>query len=508
MTKATGLAPRRSRCSWLTGPPAWWLVAAILVLGVLAFTPFDRGLEFDEAVQWSQSGGLGGPAPANPLAASRENGNLGLIMVLRNLGLGLAGVRLGWAVIALGGVLAAFWLAGRSTGRGVGPVAALIYGTFWITGLFYGSFYGSLLGGLSAVLATGAYLWLRDEADRPLLAGALLGLALSGMFAMRHLESALVVVVFGLHALTVDPRRWLSGRWRGLLSAGVVFGLTFVLPWSLWTIDRYGSVLARMRFARAQGHPLALHNGLVEWAPLLLGDSVAYDPLTPLPVWPRLVLALGWLLLTAGIVWLLIRRVQASAEAAPRPERHVGLLFALLAVTMGFFFFVSGTERARYSLYALGFAALLAGQAVVALRARMAGRGPGARRAALVAAVLLTIGWLGTQAVIVHAYQLSRELNGQRAASTGVVMRSLAGSEPCFGITPFGRTIFQTMSGCRVVDYVEGDRATAAEQLAQGDRPVFLIDTDPQPLGPDWLLIQRPGTGGAVVYLYAHLPNR
>ncbi len=491
----------------LTGPKAWSLVAAIVLLGVFALTPFDRGLEFDEAVQWSQSGGLGGPAPPNPLAASRENGNLGLIALLRGLGLGLVGVRLWWAIIAVAGVLGAFWLAGRWTGRGVGPVAALIYGTFWITGVFYGSFYGSLLGGLSAVLATGAYLWLRDGKDRDLLAGGLLGLALAAMFAMRHLESALVTIVLGVHALAVDPRRWLPRRWRGLLAAGVVFGLTFVLPWSLWTMERYGSVLARIRYARAQGHPLALHNGLDEWGPLLLGDSVAYDPLTPLPVWVDVVLAVGWLLLTVGMAWLLMRGRRARPNV-PVTERHVGLLVALLAVTIGFFFFVSGTERARYSLYALGFAALLAGQAVAALRAQTERSSPPLRRGAAVVAALLAVGWLATQAVVVHAYQLSRELGGQRAVSTGTVMRSLAGSEPCLAITRFGRSTFQVMSGCRVVDNVEGDRVAAARQLAQGERPVFVIDTSPLPLGPGWLVVQRPGTGGAVVYLYAHLPDR
>lgn len=438
-----------------------WLVAALgVAVWVLAFTPIGRGLEWDEATFFSQSGDLSGvEAPAAISVASREHGTALLIAVTRLFAADLPGMRLVWTLLSVGLVVLAFREVSRAVGEGSGLVGLALFTTAWAPVIFFGSFFGSLLGAAASLLATGLFLRLRSGEGSAVRVGILFGLALAAAFWMRHLESLLVALVLGASALVWRPQDvW--RRWPGVLSAIASFILVFVAPWTAYTVSRWGSVPARFLASRRQsnaqggnGHPFGLHNGVDEYWRMLTGVRLHYRVAGPTPDWVIMVAGGGLLLILIAIVGYAIhtavmgRRFRASAAGMPGAS---GLLFALAVVSFGLFFFFSQILKERYLLYGMIFTAVLAGQAITGLWTRLGRRRPDARfsRWSASAAAIIGILWVVSQATIASTVQEGRREAARWDEAAAVIVRQLANGRDCVLLGQLSKPQVQARSGC------------------------------------------------------------
>ena len=405
------MTQRSENAAWLRAPETrrWVAIGVFLVLYTLLLTALSRYFEWDEAVYFSQSGPLPG-AVTSPLyySPSRELGTAVLAAVLRiPAGSSIVFLRLGWVIVSAIGIVLAFRQIGKLGPRWSGEIAALVFGTFWITTGYMGALFGSLLGALWMLLATALYLRLVDAEAQDLRAGALLGVALAGGFSMRTVETVLVVLVLLVHAATYGRAVW--RQWRAVLAAMTTFVIAFVVPWMIHSQLKYGSPVGHAtawierRKQRAGGDefPIGWHNGAPEWFQALLGDS--HVPAKAFPRWPGVIIGIAIVALAAGLIWLLVRRVRGDASDRGRSEpSHLGLLTVLSLVSFGLFFFLVADDRDRYAFYGTVFAVAVAGQLLArslpALQQRLRGK------ALPLAAAIAAVAWLVANAALASFY--------------------------------------------------------------------------------------------------------
>lgn len=507
----------------------WYGLGALLVAMMLTLVSFNRFFEFDEAVVFSQTGGFAGnDAPARHMAASRELGPVVLIDVIRRATVDLAGVRLLWAAVTVGCIIAAFRAVGRQFGTVTGLIAGLLFGTFWVTQMLIASFYGSLIAALLALLAVMKYLELRDEqADGQLSSGLVLGLAFAGAFWMRHIESVLVLGALGLHLTIVKPGLMLRRRVAGLLTAAVAFFIAFVAPWMIDTVWRFGSLRERVGQALDQGYPTSWGDRSGEYLSVALGDSTMHRSVHGAPSWPGWVVAAVVMGAVVGLGLMFVRHwlrrsqpagkmmaVRLKVKRGDETPEHMAFLLVLAIVSFGLFFFYSDIVLDRYLFFGVAF---LAVPIAVGLRSLYEGiqdfvqnstsRWSGHRLPAVMA--VLTLGaWLVAQGTLVQTYEPYRAESADEVRRSAEVMRSLAGARDCAGVARWQVAELQLGSGCEMTG--GGVELSTAEQraLTQQDAADVVFLVWPSWTGEDlqdrgaWEVVKRPLPNGRVMDIF------
>jgi hypothetical protein len=518
----------------LTSPAVWPAAGVLLLLWAALFTPWGRPLMFDEAVFLSQSGGLEGAAAQRwSLAASREHGTYTLGRVVRVFAESLGSIEMLWAVVMVAAVVVAFALAARQVGRAAALVGLLAFGTTWVSVVGMSAIFGSLGSAAAALTATALYLELRRNPAGWLWSGLGFGVALAAACWMRTLEPILAGAVIVAHAVVWRPRELLQ-RWRGVAVAVGAFVVTFVLPWIAVTVHRWGSLGAWWTQSRHQGEgsgrqgfPIALYNGVDDYARLLVGRAGAgpsgrppagkYLDDTPAAVVAVLGVGLVVALLLVGLaVYVGVRRAAREREVLDSAERQgATLLFATqFAVGAGFFVFLGQDMQQRYTMYGLVFGGLLVGVAVVAAWERVGPLLAGRSVAVLAVLALLPLGWLATQGWTVRAAQAHQtDLYGPDAAA-GRLVRALDGGHPCVLLGGLAQPQTQIYTSCKSVRRkVTAELALTAVTSPTGrELSVFALskvrDATLADLGPGWSrMTVHLGAGTPMVLTY-HLAGQ
>jgi hypothetical protein len=477
----TQVEHRPARLTWGL---AFWLIL-ILVFFVAAL---DRFLEWDEAVFFSQSGGLdGNPNRPNWFAASREVGPPLVIAALRLTGLDLAQVRIVWAVLAIALSIFVFQSLGRQVGRSIAMASLLTLWTFWLTLAFSGSFYGSLFAGLFSVLAISTYLTVR--AAPGWRNAALFGIAISGALAMRQLESVIVTGVIVAHSLVVRPSLMWRDRIKESLTAVAIFIGAFVIPWVGLSIRQYGSVGERFRLLKEQaaGLPTGWTWGLDDYVRVIGGGTQANTPFTPLPTWPLTGMAIA---LAALVVLAMFGRgsTKASRQAILLTSAVAGALVAFYTLR-----YSTVEVRDRYVTMVAPLAAVPIGWLWSRSVYGLSSRPKWIAHTALGSILVL---WLASQLALAVPYENNRDSLGEANLRAGSTMQVIAGSGDCVAVSRFGAPEIQAASGCSVIRMTDELAATAwADEIETLAVPAFILwpgSADTLDLPGEWTSLETP----------------
>lgn len=496
--------------------PVAWLVTVVLVAGALLHSlRLDRYLEWDEAVFFSQSGGLeGSGAGPSVMVASREIGPPRLIGVLRTIGGdGLSDTRLLWVLVGLALLVVGSWAVGR-VARTPGWVILGLFGTFWLAQLFLGGFWGFAIGAALALCVIAAYLHLRaGEADQRTL-GLLFGLAVAAVLWMRQVEGAVLVACIVVHALVVTPRAFWRSRWKGAGIAVVVAVITFAVPWVVDSTVRFGSVLARISSGRGQDYERGWTNNLGEYLSVVRGRSVYYSRAGTPPRWAlyavdALLVIFVLVVCVSLVIWWRNRRPSARTSADQPRVGAVGLCLGAAAVLVGLFVFFIGEVSDRYMLMGLAPATVVL---AVGLQ-RLVERRWSGRRATLVLAATVVL-WGTVNTAVAVTYETGRALSSAHLHRTAHTLRTLAEDAPCQGITRYGQPPLQLVSGCQVSSgtKLEAAMTDVVERAREHpDALVFLLwplgEIGPDDVPEGWSRIDRPNPTGANLSLLYRSPS-
>jgi hypothetical protein len=486
----------------------WSVLSTVMMLVWLRLASLGRYPEWDEAVFFSQSGGLwGSQAPPIPLAASREGGTPAVIGFLRVLGVELPGVRLGLLLLTFAVALWAFRRVGAHFSQTAGMVGFLVFGSFWTTLAFSSGMYGSLIWGSIALGILTMYMDLLDEAvPRRLIWGAGFGVAVAAMFWMRNLESLILIGLVGLHSIVWSRALVWRRNWRPLLMSVGAFLLTFAVPRVAWTISRWGSVVARLEALAGQiaGAAAQTENGLVVYWNSLTGGIPTFGLYGSKPTWVWPIVAIFLLVGLAAIVWAL--------ATSRRQTRAKLMVIALPMFVLAGYFAVIYTDAFR-DRYLSGIVPLFAAALGVSGNLLVEGaRTLRVKRLVLTVSIALLLFWIPSQLAIAEAYQSARTEHGDLSQRTADTIRSMASAESCQGVSRYGRVQVQLGSGCRVRSATTLD--AAIDQLTKfSDDPgmIFLLwpnDTpdDEELTGTGWLRVDLSTTWSRL-YLYVRLPK-
>lgn len=460
----------------------WSISVIVLYAATMTLPAMDRFFTWDEAVFWSQSGGLDG-APAEPLVlvASRELGSSALIGILRVVENDLAEVRFLWASLAF---LVLLWGARRLI-RHVGDKAALIfflvYGTHWLVIAWTPALYSNVFAAGLALLAATFYLDLIADDKTSLWKAAWFGVLVAATFAMRPVEAALVVVGLAIHFFVLN---WSKVRpLIGKVALGVGTALVAGgIPWVVDSVNRFGSVSDRIEAGLAQGGQVAsgLRINVLEYFSALSGDRVAGLPGGSVPSWPRFIVLAVSLGAAAIIVVALVRK------GLPAIRGPAGLFIILSATNAAFFIFWREAVNERYMFITMIFAAALFGWALSTLAPS-----PAIYARWLLAGVATV--WLATQVLMVSAYEETRDANSERSARVAATMRTLSGNQPCEVLSRYGTPQLQVASGCQAKLYTEWADALSFAADNPDQLPKFIYGRDFEGhfdgLPDDWTVI-------------------
>jgi hypothetical protein len=486
-------ARRLVRTPWI-----WVALAAFILVVAGVITSLDRFPEWDEAVFYSQSGGFAGnDASPSYLAPTREGGTPFLIGFIRVFGLGLAGVRAVWAVLAVALAAFAYWRAGKHFERSTGLFALGFFGLSWLTLAYLGSFYGSLLAGIFMVLAAVFLLDLADP-DRgsrraEILAGIGLGLSFAGMFWMRQFESILALGVLVIASVLLGGAFVWRRRLAGVAVAAGSFVLTFAVPWAIWSTVEFGSVAQRWQALgdrSAELPSLQITNGAPSYLKVFVGRFTDWGLYSRVPVWPGIVIGLSVVLLL-----VLIAIAWREAGRTPGGSRPFAVFAGLVVAQFVFYVFVYSTVEVqeRYMTTVLPIFAVLAGAGLaVGYRTYVA---PGPRSRWLLVSGILAI-WLVAQIAIANPYQTARYYYGDEVLNTSETIRDLAGAETCTGVSRLGAPQLHLGTGCMVFRSTDPEQAIArAQEAADGGKAAFIVwpgnVSEPLELGPSWMVVDR-----------------
>lgn len=465
------------RPTWLRPAVVWGAVLGVVILAAVVVVQFSRFPEWDEAVFLSQSGGFQG-ADARPLklVASREVGTPVLLGLVRALTSSLVGTRVLWMALALTVLVVALVRLGRVVGfPPAAPVAVL--STYWLSLSFWGSFFSIYLATACMLLATALYLTLRADPRRVVGTGVAVGLAVAACLWLRQVEGALFALALVGHSLVVTPRAFWSRRWRGVAAAAAALVVGFGIPWVVDSVQRFGSVAARLSSGRGQSFERGWDSNLAEYARSLGGWAQTYDRLTSPPSWAVVVLAV---LLVAALVATLVAAFSERRSTPPGTDDHgvrlggVSLLWAVAVTQLAFFMFFIGVIMDRYMVSGALFALVaMIGTVWPRIRAwgdaRASGDARPGRWPAVVLTGLFTL-WVIANGAIAMAYEDARYVNGKDIQDAAMQIQALADGGPCRGVSRYNTPQLQFGTGCavRAARTVDVAMAKAAPQQAKG----------------------------------------
>lgn len=497
MTAASGARPGTApTTTGATGPAVGrarivLVLVGLLFLGLqLALVPRPMGLSTDEAtylamvdprapeLYWTAPRAWGVPVLATPVALA---------------GVGLPAVRVYFAVVASLGLVAAWWPWLRVLRPAVAPLAALLFGTGWVTLYFGSQVMPNLYVGLGAVAAVGWFLrataapgWWRSGATA--LAAAFVAL-------LRPTDAVLVLGLVFLCALLVPRLRRPAPLVA--LPLGVAAGW---VPWVVEAYQRFGDPVARLQQAETAGpgglRPDLSRLGIV---PRLLDGRPMYcchgGPATDAgPVPPALTAWLAAVLVLALVGLVLARRRGFLPELV-----MVCLPAAALAV---FYVLLPSFTTLRFLLPAAALGCVAVAAALVELPAGA----PGARR--LVLSVVLALGLVAHLALMLPVAQRDLEgaaLDRSRWLAVAEAVRPLIQGRPCLVAGTADRATAYYL-GCAVAAG-RPDRpppARVATTEAAGALVVWVLreEVTPDSHLASWRRVEAPGMPvGWQVYL-------
>jgi len=455
-----------------SAPSARQLTAALLtvtlawtLLQLVVLWPIGRFLTYDEAIYLSQ---VYPDTPSLHLSAPRSRGITWLLAPVSVFEPSVGVVR-GY-LLALSAVL--FFVAFRAWLPVLGlraVVAAVVFGSIWVTLFYGGEIYPNLPVALGAVAATGylaRHLTAEDVGWRALAAAAA---ATAFVTLIRPIDGSVLAVAVALAAVTRDLRV-LVIRWAAV-------GVAVVAAWTPWVVEAYLSYGGlRERFDAA-----AVNVATGELGPLdvirqhlRLTDGPLHGGDASIP--------------TVGMLWWLVFGLAALAACWQGLRRRPELLSPALAA-MAFaaeYVLMTSVVTARFLLpvYALG---------AICLAATL--RVPAKAPYRVAVAVLLTawLVWNVPFAVAVNNAELGKR---QERAELGAVVRGHAqgrdcvlvaqGNYPemafaggCFGVlfTAAAETVRVPPDHVDDPVYVLVHRRSARSKLLQGPGELRVIDT-------------------------------
>jgi hypothetical protein len=442
----------------------WTALVAVTYVLTMTLPSMGRYFTWDEAVFFSQSGGLSGAqASPLPLVASRELGSSALLGVLRTFADSYVEVRIIWATLAF----ALLVLGARRLIPHIGNLAAgvfmLTYGTFWLVWAYTPAFYANVLMAAFALLAATFYLDLTSESEnlRPLRAGFFLGLSAAGAIAMRPVEAALFMVGLGLHLIIFNPRR--IRRILGPLGvAFVTLLVTIGVPWIADSISRFGSVTERILSGLSQGGQVASgpRFNLDEYLGVWVGD-MANPTYGAMPSWPRWVIYAAMAATFVLVLAALARRMGAWRGPA-------GAFIMAGAAQASFFLFWRAAIEDRYHFGSMIFGAALFAWAVPVV---MPNRW---RTLKWALATVVGVAWMVAQISLITAYDANRSLAGATSMRVAETMRTLANDGDCVGLSRYGAPQIQIASGCEVTSYSTWEDAMEHVADMSASQPSFV----------------------------------
>lgn len=445
--------PGGSIRSWSSGAADWiarrkWPISVIILYAATMILPaMDRFFTWDEAVFWSQSGGLDG-TPAQPLklVASRELGSPLLIRLLRYVESDLAEVRFLWASLAFLLLVFGAWRLARHIGDRGALFALWVYGTHWLVIAWTPTFYSNVLAAGFALLAATFYLDVIDEERRGRASSMWFGLAMAAMFAMRPLETLLVAAGLAIHFFILNWRK--VGQLLGHVFVSIATALVAVgIPWVIDTINRFGSIANRIREGLSQGGQVAsgLRSNVIEYVGILSGDRLN----DAVPYWSRYVVIAVALIAVGVIVVALVRQGLSSVRGS------AGLFILLSFTSASFFLFWREALHERYFFVTMIFAAALFGWALNTLL----GKPTGWATRSIVAVVAVI--WLVTQVISVSTYEETRDVSSERSARVAAAIRILSDDAQCEVISRYASPVMHVATGCRASLYSDWSDAEA-----------------------------------------------
>lgn len=460
----------------------WPISVIVLYAATVTLPAMGRFLIWDEAVFWSQSGGLDG-VDVEPLklVASRELGSSSLIRLLRLVENDLAEVRYLWATLTF--LLLVF--GARRLISHLGDRGALIfiwvYGTHWLVLAWTPALYSNVLAACFAILAATYYLDLLSRNDSGLRYAVLFGVFMAATFAMRPVEAMLVTIGFTIHFFLFNARKVRALVGKAAVSVTVALAV-FGLPWLIDSINRFGSIGNRIQAGFSQGGQVAsgLRSNLVEYLGVLSGDRVANLSGGPVTYWPRFVVLAFVVVAVVVIAIFLIRRGLEALRGPPG-------LFVILSVTnASFFLFWREALSERYFFITMIFAAALFGLALATIMSPKPGWVAGA------VFILVSIIWIVAQVATVTSYESIRVASSERSARVAATMRTLANDMPCEIRSRYGTPQLQVASGCHATLYTDwADAVEFAERESEGPQFIYGPDREGhfEGLPRDWVVI-------------------
>lgn len=451
---------------WVSGR-RWPITVIVLYAATMTLPAMGRFFIWDEAVFWSQSGGLDGVGTQPlELVASRELGSPALIRLLRFVESDLAEVRYLWAALTF--LLLVF--GARRLISHVGDRGSLlfmwVYGSHWLVLAWTPALYSNVLAACFALLAATYYLDLISRNDAGLRRAILFGVFMAATFAMRPVEAMLVVVGIAIHFFLLNAPKVKSLLGKATVSVAVALTV-FGLPWLIDSINRFGSVGNRIRAGFSQGGQVTsgLRSNLVEYLGVLSGDRVANLLGGPVPYWPRFVV-LAVVLSASVVIARFFMRNGLQGLRGPG-----GLFLIVSATNASFFLFWREALSERYFFITMIFAAALFGLALATVVRPKLGL---ATKAVF---MLVAIAWISAQAVTVTSYESTRDVNSERSARVAATMRTLANDMPCEVKSRYGTPQIQVASGCHATLYTDwADAVEFAER--ELEEPQFIYGPD------------------------------
>ncbi len=444
---------------------AAWPIMTGALLGLAVTTmAIGRYFSWDEAVFFSQSGGLDGSRTAPlTLVASRGLGSPFLIRVIRVFVDGLAGVRLVWAVITVSLLV----FGARRLRRHVGDRGALlflgVYGTFWLFWAFASSFYAMLLAGVFTMIAATFYLDLvtAPPAKRSLWPASIgFGLFMTASLAMRPIEAVLSATALVVH-LCVFNWGALRARFRYFATSVAVVAVAFGVPYTIDSISRFGSLTARVRSGLNQGWPQGLRWNVPEYLGVW-GGHFNKSSFETMPGWPRWIIYAGMIAAVTVIVVALARRRRTFARGP------AGAFIAVAAAQFAFFLFWGGEIQERYHFTSMIFMAALLAWAVTQGGFSLRGRWRGIVALGIVA-------WFVAQLALVGPYNEAWDSAGRRIDGIVKTMRTLADDGSCRAFVQTATPQIAVGSGCSARAYGTWENAVELGTESAGEgRPTFI----------------------------------
>lgn len=429
---------------------AWWILVAVgaaYLVTQLAFFPFGRPVNWDEAVYLTQ---VSPGTEALFMAAWRSRGITLLIAPVTFLGGSLPDVRLFLTVLSAIAMTLTFglWIP---LIRIAAPIAAFLFSFSWL-GLINGSAVMPNLWAAILGVAVAGLVARRLEGGR--LGLAILGAALLGAMALvRPTEATVMGAVVGVYLLLVRRTAW---------RFGLGLGLGLALGWLVWVLEmsiRFGGFGNALRQARSAGH-LAL-------APV--GENVlAHLGFTygraKLPDGLPLEGILWWSMLVVFAVIALRRQVGASARSAALLAFLATAAFALEYLV------VVPIVAARFLLPAYAFAAVAAAIGLASLL-----RGWVAVRIVGVVVLVLAVPWAIWQVRVGTRVLQNQVRPAEKLHDAGILLRGLADGRACSFVSPANHPQVQISSGCDGGQLASPAPTRAQLEAVAAGEEVFII---------------------------------